>query len=156
MKRLAVLSLLFLTFCASGGGPGPSGPSAPGRGAISIELVPNPIVARHVSGDRYDFPFEVIVRETGGSRVTIDRVSADVLALGSIRVAQESYDARQIAALGYPTSVPANGTLRLAFNPRREVPDDRLFGGVSAEVRVEGRDEGGRAVEARTTVTVRR
>lgn len=155
MKHAAVLSLVFLTFCASGGGRSTS-TGTPGHGAISIEIVPNPIVATRVSGNTYDFSFEVVIRETGGRPVAIERVSADVLALGSIRVAQESYDAARIQSLGFATTVPANGTLRYRFNPRREVPDDRLFGGVSAEVRVDGRDDTGTPTSARTTVTVTR
>ena len=159
MKRLAILPILLLTFCASGGGAGSPSTEpavAPGRGAISIEIVPNPIVATRVSGDTYEFPFEVVVRETGGQRVTIDRVSADVLALGAIRVAQESYDAARINSLGYATAVPARGTLRYTFHPRKQVDDERLFGGVSAEIRAEGRDVSGNEVTARTTVTIRR
>jgi hypothetical protein len=156
MKRLAVLPLLLLTFCAGGRGSGPTSTALPGRGAITIEVVPNPIVATKVSGNRYDFPFEVIVRETGGRDVIIERVSADVYAFGTIRVADESYDAARIGELGFSTRVPANGTLRYRFSPRREVEDDRLFGGVSAEVKVEGRDDDGAPVSATTRVTVTR
>ena len=155
MKRAGVVSLLFLTFCAGGRGSIPS-ESVPGHGAIQIQIAPNPIVATKVSGDTYDFPFEVIIRETGGRPVTISRVSADVLALGGIRVGSESYDAAKITSLGYSTRVPANGELRYRFNPRRSVGDDRLFGSVSAEIRVEGRDDQGAPATAGTTVTVRR
>lgn len=159
MKRLAILPILFLAFCTSGnGGSGIRNPPdmPPGQGALTIEIVPNPIVASKVSGNMYEFPFEVVVRETGGQIVTIDRVSADVLALGAIRVAQESYDATRIRALGYQTTVPANGTLRYTFRPRKEVDDDRLFGGVSANIRADGRDAAGNAVTANTSVTIRR
>jgi hypothetical protein len=158
MKRAALAALLLtLTFCSSGGGgrPLPS-TSVPGHGAIQITIVPNPIVARQVSGDTYDFPFEVVVRETGGRPVTVRRVSADVIALGGIRIGGESYDAAQISGMGYNTTVPANGELRYRFTPRRSVGDDRLFGSVSAEVRVEAADDQGAPVTAGTTVTVRR
>jgi hypothetical protein len=155
MKRAAILPLLLLTFCAGGRGSIPS-KSVPGHGAIQIQIAPNPIVATKVSGDTYDFPFEVIIRETGGRPVTVSRVSADVLALGGIRVGSESYDAAKITSLGYSTRVPANGELRYRFNPRRSVGDDRLFGNVSAEIRVEGRDDQGAPASAGTTVTVRR
>ena len=50
----------------------------PGQGAIAIEVVPNPIVAAPVSGSSYDFPFEVVVRETGGRAITVQRVTATV------------------------------------------------------------------------------
>jgi hypothetical protein len=156
MKRAAILCLLFLaTFCASRGGDLPS-TSVPGHGAIAIQIAPNPIMATKVSGETYEFPFEVIIRETGGRPVTITRVSADVLALGGIRVGGESYDASQITGLGFSTTVPANGELRYRFKPRRAVTDERLFGNVEAEIRVEARDDQGAQATAGTTVTVRR
>lgn len=157
MKKLLIVPFLLLaTFCAGSRGGSSQSSTIPGRGAISIEIVPNPIIATRVEGDRYDFPFEVVVRETGGRPVDITRVSADVLALGSIRVAEESYDAAKINALGFGTRIPAGGELRYRFTPRRSVTDDRLFGGVSAEIRAEGRDDAGNEVRATTTVTVRR
>ena len=157
MKRTAaLLSVVLLSaFCAGGrGGPGDS--SRPGHGAISIQIVPNPIVAQPVGGDTYDFPFEVVIRETGGRPVEITRVSAEVFALGGIRIAEESYDAARIRSLNYSTSVPANGELRYRFAPRKSVPDDRLFGGVEARIRVEAHDDSGAPATATTSVTVRR
>ena len=157
MKRLALaIALLTLTtYCAGGGSTRPPA-TQPGKGAITITIEPNPIVAKHVSGDRYDFPFDVVIRETGGRPVEITRVSADVYALGGIRLTNESYDADRIRSLGYATAVPANGELRYRFVPRENVPDERLFGGVSARLRVDGVDNGGTPVSATTEVTVRR
>ena len=146
--------MLLAAFC---GGARNAPPTAVlGHGAIRIEIVPNPIVATKVSGDTYDFPFEVVVREVGGRTVDVTRVSADVYALGGIRIANESYDAARINSLGFATRVPANGELRYKFSQRREVPDERLFGGVTAEIRVEARDDSGTPATASTTVTVRR
>ncbi|HKO57140.1 MAG TPA: hypothetical protein VJ276_14780, partial [Thermoanaerobaculia bacterium] len=139
--------------CAGGGGS-MSSTAQPGHGAIAIQIIPNPIMATNVGGDRYEFPFEVVVRETGGRPVTVNRVSADVLALGSIRVAEESYDAAKIQSLGYQTTVPANGELRYRFAPRHSVSDDRLFGGVEAQLTVDATDDTGTPATARTTVTV--
>jgi hypothetical protein len=113
-------------------------------------------VAQPVTGSLYDFPFDVIVRETGGHPVTIDRVTADVTAAGGIHVAQDTYDAAKINSLNYPTTVPANGERRYHFAPRRSVPDERLFTGVSAELTVNATDDTGTATSAKTTVTVRR
>lgn len=158
MKRLLLIPIaLSLTFCSSGGGsmPDRSTPT-PGRASISVEIVPNPIVATRVSGDTYDFPFEVIVRERGGRDVEIDRVSADVRALGSIPVAEESYDAARIRSLGYSTRVPANGEIRYRFAPRKSVPDDRLFSSVSARLTVNGHDDAGEQTSSSVEVTVRR
>jgi hypothetical protein len=157
MKRcIALLSILIAAACASTSGGGDTTSSQPGHGAISIHIIPNPIVARHAAGDMYDFPFEVLVRETGGHPVEIDRVSAEVFALGGLSVGEETYDAAEIRRLGYSPSIPANGEIRYRFAPRREVPDERLFSGVHAELRVEGRDEGGAPVRTSTRVTVTR
>jgi hypothetical protein len=155
-RRIAfALALVALAACSSSG-PGTDTTSVPGRGALAVTVVPNPIVARLVSGTTYDFAFEVIVRETGGRPVTVSNVTALVQLPGGFTVARESYDANQIRALGYPTTVPANGELRYRFAPRKEVPDERLFGGVSAKLTVEGSDDSGAPVSTSTTVTVTR
>ena len=124
--------------------------------SISVQVVPNPIVAQPVSGNVYDFPFDVIVHETGGHPVNITRVTADVTALGGIHVAQDSYDAAKINSLGFSTTLPANGELRYHFAPRRSVADEGLLSSVSAELTVDATDDSGTATSARTTVTVRR
>ena len=131
-------------------------PTQPGHGAITVQVAPNPIVAQPVTGNVYDFPFDVIVRETGGRAVNITRVTADVTAIGGIRVAQDAYDAAKINSLGFPTTLAPNGELRYHFSPRRSVPDESLFSGVSAELTVDATDETSTATSARTTVTVRR
>jgi hypothetical protein len=155
VKRFTFLLLLgAVAACAGGGGTSQRSTAQPGHGAISIQVIPNPIVANNVGGDRYEFPFEVVVRETGGHPVTVNRVSADVLALGSIRVAQESYDAAKIQSLGFQTSIPANGELRYRFSQRHSVTDDRLFGNVEAQLTVDATDDTGTPATARTTVTV--
>jgi len=157
MKPFSAIALvLFLAACGSSSTPPPATTSASSHGAISIEIVPNPIVATHVGGDTYEFPFEIVVRETGGHTVNVTRVNADVTALGAFHVANETYDAARINSLGYATSVPAGGALRYRFNQRRSVPDDSLFGAVSAEITVDATDDTGTPTTARTTVTVRR
>jgi hypothetical protein len=156
MNRLSIAFVLLLAACTSSSTTQSGPTSVPGHGVISIEIVPNPVVASKVSDDMYEFPFEVVVRESGGHTVNVNRVSADVTALGAIHVANESYDAARIRALGYATSISANGTLRYKFSPRRSVPDDRLFTGVAAEIVVDATDDTGQPMTARTTVTVRR
>ena len=153
MKKAFVLPFLLLAAFCAGSRPDSSS-SQPGHGSIAVQIVPNPIVARAISGNTYEFPFEVIIRETGGHPVDISRVSAEVFALGGIRIAEESYDAAKIASLGYATRVPPNGELRYRFTQRHSVPDERLFGNVSAVLKVEGKDETGTPASATTTVTV--
>ncbi len=157
MKHAALLPLLLLaTFCTSGAGGARQATAIPGHGAITVQVVPNPIVAQPVSGNVYDFPFDVIVHETGGHAVTINRVTADVTAVGGLHVAQDSYDAAKINSLGFSTTLAPNGELRYHFAPRRSVADEGLFSGVSAELTVDATDDTGTATSAKTTVTVRR
>ena len=154
MKNLVFLSALLLAACNNGPSTGVT--SVPGHGAISVRVEPNPIVATQVSGSTYDFPFEVVVRETGGRAVNISRVSINVVFAGGISVGSESYTAEQIRAMGHNPNLGPHSEQRFRFNPRKEVPDDRLFGGVSAELRVEGTDDTGTSTSATTSVTVRR
>lgn len=156
MRRSAfAFALVLLAACGSSSNTSSSS-SLPGHGAISIGIVPNPIVAQRVSGDTWDFPFDVVVRETGGHAVTVTRVSATVLGPGGIQLGEESWNADEIRQRGYGLTVAANGELRYHFSPRKSVPDDRLFGGVSAELRVDAVDDTGTPTSARTTVTVTR
>ncbi len=156
MKGIAIIPLLLsLAFCKTPQA-GSRTAAIPGHGAISIQIVPNPIVARNVEGSTYEFPFDVVVRETGGRGVTVSRVSADVYAPGGIRIGSESWDASQIRSAGFSTSIPGNGELRYHFSPRKSVPDDRLFGNVTAQLRVDAYDETSSPASATTTVTVTR
>ena len=155
MRRLSLLLVLLLAFCKSPQ-PGTSRTaSIPGHGAISISIVPNPIVATQVSGNTYDFPFDIVVRETGGRAVTISRVSATVYGVAGVQLASESWDAARINAAGYVTNLPGNGELRYHFAPRKSVPNE-IFNGVRAEVRVDAFDETATPTSATTVITVTR
>ena len=158
MKRFAFAATVLLVCACSTGRPGTTQTSSvPGHGAIALSVVPNPVVAQKVSGDTFDFPFDVIVRETGGHPITINRVGAEIYAsVGGIKIASESYDASKIRSLGYSTSIPANGELRYHFAPRKTVQDDRLFGGIYGDVRVDATDDTGAPTSATVRVTVTR
>jgi hypothetical protein len=155
MKSIG-LSFLLIAALAACHNPQPSVSSVPGHGAVSIEVIPNPIVATPVSCNTYDFPFEVVVRETGGRATTVQRVTANVMLNGGLSLARESWDAERIRSMGYNTTLPANSEVRYRFSPRKDVPDERLFGGVSAELKVDATDDTGAATSATTVVTVRR
>lgn len=157
MKRLFLIATLSLVSACATSHDGTSRvESLPGHGAVTVQIVPNPIVATRVSGETYDFPFDLVLRETGGHPLTVQRVALDVYALGGLRVGSESYDAARIAALGYPTSIGAGRELHYHLTPRKDVGDDRLFGSVSGEVRIEATDDTGAPANASTTVTVTR
>lgn len=130
--------------------------TAPGNGAVALSIEPNPIVAKLVSGTTYDFPVEVIVRETGGHAVDVREVTVLVRGPGGFPLGAEEWDAEAIRKMGYATTIPANGELRYRFAPRKSVPDDRLFGNVTAELRVDAVDTKGRSTNASTTASITR
>ena len=155
MKRIFAFLFLILILSCKSPTPGATRTSAlPGHGAITIQIIPNPIVAVPVGGNTYDFPFDVVVHETAGRAVTVSRVVADVYGPGGIHVGSESWDAARITAAGYGTNVPGNGELRYHFVPRKSVTDERLFSGVHAELRGDAYDDTATPTSATTTVTV--
>jgi len=155
-QTIAWIFLLGLIAGCGGTGGSTTPVLVPGRAALQIFVEPNPIVAQRVSGDTYDFPFEIGIVERGGVSVEVQRVGIDVIGLGAIRLYSQTFGREEIIRRGYPTSIPAHGEVRYRFNPRKEVPDDRLFGGVSADLFVEGTDANGNAVRATQRVTVTR
>ena len=157
MKRFAILPILLTLVSCQSSKPGSGGTvSLPGHGAISIQIMPNPIVAVPAGGNNYDFPVDMIVRETGGRGVTVSRVKATVYGPAGIKLGDETWDAAQIKAAGFPTNLPGNGELRYHFVPRKSVPDDRLFSSVHAELRVDAYDDTNTPTSATTSVAITR
>ena len=154
MKRLAFAASLLILLASCNRGAHNDVTSVPGHGAISVQVSPNPIAAHHVSGDTYDFPFDVVVRETGGRPVNVSKVTVTVFAPGGFSLGGDSWDADKIHAMGFNTALNANGELRYHFNPRKSVTDDRVFGSITAELRVDATDESGTATSASTVVKV--
>ena len=112
--------------------------------------------ATNVGGNTYEFPFDVVVKETGGHPVTIERVTANVFTAGGIQVASESYDAAKIQSLGFATAIQAKGEIHYHFAPRKDVADERLFSSVYGDVRVEGIDDNGTRTSTTTTITLKK
>ncbi len=161
LTSVIVLSLFMtLTMACSSGRQGSTRsvePAvAPGQGSITLTVTPNPIVAKKVSGDTYDFPFTILIREFGGSSVDIEVVRIDVVAFGGLNVYSQSFGPEEITRRGFSTVIAPRGELKYDFNPRKEVADDRLFSAVTAKLRVEGLDQAGNRVSADTSVTVDR
>ncbi|HEX3579010.1 MAG TPA: hypothetical protein VHY33_10645 [Thermoanaerobaculia bacterium] len=157
MKRFAILALAILPLACATPRPGTTkNTSTPGRGAIKLTITPNPVVATNVGGNTYEFPFDVVVKETGGHPVTIERVTANVFTAGGIQVASESYDAAKIQSLGFATAIQAKGEIHYHFVPRKDVPDERLFTSVYGDVRVEGIDDNGSRTTTTTTITLKK
>jgi hypothetical protein len=157
MKRIAIIALVLLPLaCASHRAGTTKNTSTSGHGAIKLTITPNPVVATNVGGNTYEFPLDVVIRETGGHPVTIERVTANVFAAGGIPVATESYDAAKIQSLGFATAIQAKGEIHYHFAPRKDVPDDRLFSSVYGDVRVEGIDDNGARTSTTTTITLKK
>jgi hypothetical protein len=157
MKRLAIFALAVLPLaCATPRAGTNKSTSTPGRGAIKLTITPNPVIATNVGGNTYEFPFDVVVKETGGHPVTIERVTANVFTAGGIPVATESYDAAKIQSLGFATAIQAKGEIHYHFAPRKDVPDEHLFSSIYGDVRVEGMDDNGSRTTTTTTITLKK
>jgi hypothetical protein len=157
MKRLVIIALVLFPLACATSRPGKT-KIAPTRGhaTITLTITPNPVVATNVGGNVYEFPFDVVVKESGGHPVTIDRATANVYAGGGISVTTESYDAAKIKTLGFATTIPAKGEIHYHFNPRKDVPDDGLLSSAYGDVRVEATDDNGSRASTTTTITVRK
>jgi len=150
MRRVSLLLLIaLLAGCASV----PPEERPPGRLAIAVD--PNPIPARPLGDDVYELAFDIAIREVGGNDVTIDRVSADAVAFGGLRIARASLDRDEIRRRGYPTEVRAGRSIRYSIREKRALPDERLLDSVRAEVMIAGTDAAGRPTSTRTSVTIR-
>lgn len=125
------------------------------RGQLSFDIYPNPIIARGIEGNVYEFPFEVSIREIGGVDVDIVGLQVDVFFLSGVRVFSQPYGPEELSRRNLPTRVPAGANLQYGFSPRRAIPSETLMRGVSAEIIIEGIDAQGRPTEARARVTVR-
>lgn len=157
MKRLVIIALVLLPIgCASSRPDKTKTPITRGHAIIALTITPNPVVAKNVGGNAYEFPFDVVVKETGGHPVTIDRVIANVYAGGGISVAMETYDREKIKTLGFATAIPARGEIQYHFNPRKDISDEGLLSSAYGDVRVEATDDNGTRASTKTTITVRR
>lgn len=125
------------------------------RGQLSFDIYPNPIQARRLEGNLYEFPFDVSVREIGGVDVEIVGLQVDVFFLSGVRIFSQPYGPEELSRRQLPTRVAAGSNLQYSFSPRREVASETLIRGVSAEIIIEGIDAQGRSTEARTRVSVR-
>ena len=153
MRVLAALgAALALASCAGSRAP-VSAP--PVHGVVSIEVSPNPILAVSAGPNLYDFPFDVIIRETGGRPLQIRNVVATMFAFAGMKVGSESHGAADLKGRGFATEVAAHGELRYHFAPQQGVPDVRLFAGVSATLEVDAVDDTGAATTASVHLTVK-
>jgi len=128
----------------------------PLAGRLLLEISPNPIIAEHVEGRTYDFPFDIIMRETGGVDVTIDDFTVDITLLGVVTLFSQKFPATEISRRGYPVEIGSGKFLRFSFRKRKEVPNDLVFRSAIARVTAHTTDTNGRRGETKLEVQVRR
>ena len=125
----------------------------PGVAVLELRVDPNPIEAERRWGEIWEFPFTVILRETNGVDVTIDRVSIEVLLSGTI-VHREEIDGTELESLGFDRRLAGGGEVRYSFRPERFIPHESLIRNVEADLEVRGTDSGGRRVVTRYSVSL--
>ena len=132
-------------------------PTSPGRGALSVTVTPNPIVAMSVAGSdgMYEFPFEIAITETGGQTVTVTGLNVTLKTLG-LPVFTKTYDATYLRGQNYSPVIPAMGTVRYGFKPREQAPAALFGSAVETDIQVEGVDDLRNPVRQTVTVSVRR
>jgi len=151
--RFTATTALFLLLACSGAD---EPQLEPRQARLVVDILPNPIVAKPISENVYEFPFEVSLREIGGVEIEIEMLRLDVTMLGGLRVFTSEYGAEEIEKRGYSKVIPAGGNLQYRFVPRRRVTNELLFSAVAAEITVEAIDRVGNRTAAMTKVTVTR
>jgi hypothetical protein len=114
------------------------------RGRLVLEVVPNPIEAVRAGDDLYDLTFDIVMREAGGIRVTIEEFTVDAIAFKTVTVKSETFPASYITDRGYPAEIGAGKYLRFSFKKRWQLPSRLLLSGASARVTARTVDENGR------------
>ncbi|HVR44021.1 MAG TPA: hypothetical protein VMS56_11335 [Thermoanaerobaculia bacterium] len=147
-------SLLGAALLAAGcSGALPESPAISVRGRVALEIHPEPIVARRLGADDWQFPFEVVLRETGGVDVEIEAIRVEVR-VGGFPLTRQIFDSEEVRRRGYPTIIEGGGVLQLAFAPVRRVADLRLLAFARAEITIEAVDRYGRRSEASRALRV--
>jgi hypothetical protein len=127
------------------------------HGHLELEVEPNPLVARPLGDDVYEFAFDIIMRERGGVDVRIEDFTVEAIAFKTIPVRSQTYPASFITSRGYPADIAAGKYLRFSFVKRWKLPTDLLLSGASARITARTVDRDGRrnTSELRVGVVVR-
>ncbi len=154
--RLATVLLLLSVFwsgCAALSNESP----ATLRGRIELDVAPNPLVARRVSDDLYEFAFDIIMREAGGVDVRIEDFTVEGIAFRTLTVQTQTFPASYITDRGYPATIAPGRFLRFRFVKRWNIPSRLLLSGASVHVIARTVDANGRrdVTDVRIGVTVK-
>ncbi len=114
------------------------------KGHLVLDTDPNPLVARRVGDDLYEFSFDIIMREAGGVDVHIEDFTVSAIAFKSVTVQSQTFPARTITDRGYPASIAAGKYLRFSFVKRWKIPARLLLSGASLHISARTIDADGR------------
>jgi len=98
----------------------------PLHGHLVLDTNPNPLVARRVGNDLYEFEFDIIMREAGGIDVRIEDFTVEAVAFRTVVVRSQTFPASAITDRGYPASVAAGKYLQFHFVKRWNIPSAML------------------------------
>lgn len=124
-------------------------------GHLVLDTDPNPLVARQVDGDVYEFSFDIIMREAGGVDVRIDDFTVDAIAFKSVTVHSQTFPATYITGRGYPASIAAGKYLRFNFVKRWTVPSRLLLSGAAVHVTARTTDAAGNRRTSEVRIPIR-
>jgi hypothetical protein len=126
------------------------------KGHLVLDTDPNPLIARRVGDDLYEFSFDIIMREAGGVDVHIEDFTVSAIAFKTVAIRSQTYPASYITSHGYPASIGAGKYLRFSFVKRWTIPARLLLSGASLHVSARTVDADGRrdTAEAKIGVTV--
>jgi len=140
LRRCIEIALLMLVCgCAAM----PKEAPVPVRGHLVLDTNPNPLVARSVGDDLYEFDFDIIMREAGGVGVRIEDFTVQAVAYRAIVVRSQTFPASAITDRGYPASIAAGKYLQFHFVKRWNIPH-ALLSGASLHVSARTVDANGR------------
>ncbi|HEX9161755.1 MAG TPA: hypothetical protein VF980_08625 [Thermoanaerobaculia bacterium] len=134
------IGVLLLSGCAST----PREQPALLKGHVVLDVDPNPLVARKVGNDVYEFAFDIIMREAGGVDVRIQDFTVDAIAFKTVTVQSQTFPAQFIVDHGLPASIAAGKYLRFSFVKRWTVPTRLLLSGAALHVSARTVDANGR------------
>ncbi len=104
------------------------------KGHLELDVAPNPLVAKRVADDLYEFTFDIIMREAGGVDVRIEDFTVDAVAFKTVTVHSQTFPGTYITDRGYPASIGAGKYLRFSFVKRWRIPARLLLSGASLHV----------------------
>jgi len=98
----------------------------PVRGHLVLDTNPNPLIAKRVGDDLYEFDFDIIMREGGGVGVRIEDFTVEAIAFRTVVVRSQNFPASAITDRGYPASVDPGKYLQFHFVKRWSIPHAML------------------------------